>query len=130
MEPNRVNTLNQLFLAYSYKGMYEEAVSTLEKIVAIRNRPDPERIAFFRHLASDNRSEAKRTLDQWEDLGFLNQARYYALIGEGDTVIEALRKELEQPGHNDSWINVWPEFDFLRDDPRFQDLLRRMNLLP
>ena len=70
------------------------------------------------------------TLDQWEDLGFLGQARSYAWLGKGDIVIEALTKELEQPEHNDTWINVWPEFDSLRDDPRFKDLLLRMDLEP
>ncbi len=44
--------------------------------------------------------------------------------------LKKVTKELEQPNHNDSWINVWPQFEFLRDDPRFHDLLRRMNLEP
>ena len=130
MDPNWLGALSSLSFVFSYKGMYEEAASTVERMAAVRGIPAPERIVFYRHLASDNRAEAKRTLDQWEDLSFLGQARFYALIEEGDTVIEALRKELEQPNHNDTWINVWPEFDFLRDDPRFQDLLRQMNLMP
>ena len=28
------------------------------------------------------------------------------------------------------WFNVSPQFNSLRDDPRFHDLLLRMNLLP
>ncbi len=28
------------------------------------------------------------------------------------------------------WANVWPEFDPFSGDPRFQDLLLRMNLKP
>jgi len=132
MDPNRFGSrgMGEFAWAYAYKGMFEEAASLEEKRTAITGIPQPEIIAFFRYLASANRPEAKRTIDRWEDLPFLRQARFYALLGEGDLVIQSLTKELEQPNHNDTWINVWPEFDFLRDDPRFQDLLRRMNLEP
>lgn len=132
MDPNWLGApgLNEFAWAYAYKGMFEEAASTEEKRTAITGGLEPEKIAFFRYLASDNRAEAKRTIDNWEEPRLLPQARYYALIGEGDLVIQLLTKELEQPDHNDTWINVWPEFDFLRSDPRFQDLLRRMNLEP
>lgn len=27
-----------------------------------------------------------------------------------------------------TWINAEPEFDFVRNEPRFQELLRKMNL--
>jgi TolB-like protein/Tfp pilus assembly protein PilF len=54
-------------------------------------------------------------------------AEVYVSLGEKD---EAMRWLEEAYGQHDSWlalIKVWPAFDSLRSDPRFQDLLRRMN---
>jgi TolB-like protein/DNA-binding winged helix-turn-helix (wHTH) protein/cytochrome c-type biogenesis protein CcmH/NrfG len=54
-------------------------------------------------------------------------AEFYANLGEKD---EAMRWLEEAYRQHDEWlvtIKVWPRFDSLRSDPRFQDLLRRMN---
>ncbi len=63
------------------------------KRVAVTGRPEPERIAFLRDLASDNRAEAQGTLDNWEELSMLGQARLYALLGEGDEGIGAAQPQ-------------------------------------
>jgi len=54
-------------------------------------------------------------------------ATFYAQAGERDRVIEWLEKAYEARDRMMPYIGG-PEFDALRDDPRFQDLLRRMNL--
>jgi len=58
------------------------------------------------------------------------RAVYYALLGDNKRVIELLNEGIEDGYLGVFWANVWPEFDPLRDDPRFTDLLRRMNLEP
>jgi serine/threonine protein kinase len=114
-----------LIKAYLYTEQYEEAIAHAE-----RNRtpfgPD-----FVRHLASGNREEARKALETVSsNLSPQTLASGYAFLGEKDQVIETLAKAIDESPSNPIWANVWPEFDPLRDDPRFQDLLRRMNLLP
>ena len=58
------------------------------------------------------------------------EARAYARLGDNKRVIELLNNGIEDGYPGVFWVNVWPEFEPLRDDPQFQDLLRRMNLLP
>ena len=54
-------------------------------------------------------------------------ARVHAALGENDKALELLEEGYEIGDANMVLVKVNPDFDPLRDDPRFQDLLRRMN---
>jgi hypothetical protein len=55
-------------------------------------------------------------------------ALVYMGLGDKSRALEWLEKAYED--HSDwlAWIKVWPQFDSLRGEPRFQDLLRRLGL--
>ncbi len=55
-------------------------------------------------------------------------ARWYDRAGENDRALEWLERAYEARDPNMPYLSAMPFFDNLRDDPRFQDLLRRMNL--
>lgn len=59
-------------------------------------------------------------------------AQTYAGLGEKDKTFEWLEKAVEDRSTGSSFVNVKvdPTWDSLRSDPRFKDLLRRMNLQP
>jgi len=52
----------------------------------------------------------------------------FAAAGEHDRALDWLERGFEIRNPNMPGIGFSPVFDSLRDDPRFQDLLRRMNL--
>jgi len=55
----------------------------------------------------------------------------YAYLGEKDQMFEQLEEAYEERDANALRnLQSHPAYDPLRDDPRFQDLLRRMNLEP
>ena len=60
------------------------------------------------------------------------RARIYAALGDKDKAFEWLEKSYEERSIGSAFasIKVDPIFDPLRSDPRFADLLRRMNLQP
>ena len=47
-----------------------------------------------------------------------------------DQALEWLEKAFAERETGLTFLKTWPEWDPVRDDPRFQDLLRRMNLEP
>ena len=55
-------------------------------------------------------------------------AQHYVYAGDLDRAIDWLEKAFEVRDPNLPYISVQPIYDPLRSNPRFQDLLRRMNL--
>lgn len=122
---------------YALKGMHKEAIAELELNLAISG-PVPEHVAELGHayaLAGMN-EQAREMLGQLQELskgryiapGFF--AMIHAALGERDQTFQWFEKAYEA---RDSFLlNLItdPLYDSLRDDPRFDDLLRRMGLEP
>ena len=88
------------------------------------------------YAASNHKGEARAILQQ---LNSLEKEKYvpsypvaliHAALGEKQEALARLEKAYED---RDSWMDylaIDPRLDSLRSDPRFGDLLRRMNLAP
>jgi serine/threonine-protein kinase len=62
--------------------------------------------------------------------GAYEVASWYASARDEEHTLEWLERGYEEHGALMSYAGVDPLLDFVRDEPRFQDLLRRMNLPP
>jgi len=129
LDPRHNNTHWWLWLAYWGKGEREKALEYAEKFASLGG--SLQLPVFFRHVLSGNRVEAARTIENWgAPLQPQRKAELYLMLGDKDRAIELLTNALDEGYASVMWANTWPYFDTLRDDPRFQDLLRRMNLEP
>ena len=52
----------------------------------------------------------------------------YADVGERDRAMAYLEKAYENREGSMLFLNVWPSFELMHSDPRFQELVRRVGL--
>ncbi|MBI1789353.1 MAG: protein kinase, partial [Acidobacteria bacterium] len=134
MSPN-MSPIKDLAAAYEKRQMAEDAVRLLRQSFALQQDPTAQgRLA--RSLAvAGHQPEARQVLEDLlrrasrEYVSPYTLAEVYEGLGDKDRAFEWLEKALHA---KDAWIiylKVRPDMDSLRSDPRFQDLLRRMNLL-
>jgi hypothetical protein len=77
--------------------------------------------------------EARNILDQLQEASGKqyvspnDMALIHASLGEKDAAFTWLEKAYQQRDASLVWLKVAPEFDSLRSDPRFEDLLPQMN---
>jgi TolB-like protein/Tfp pilus assembly protein PilF len=140
LDPNYMNAHRTLGMAYVQKSMYKEAAAEFDK--ALMSYPDNQYVLSelgYAHALAGKRAEAQKALDRLNDLAKQKyvpagyRAMIYVGMGEKDKALEWLEKSYEERyvvGDGTADIKVDPVFDRLRSDPRFQDLLRRMNLQP
>ncbi len=123
---------------YLEKGMGQEALLALERgnsLFFAGQRPDG--ILGYVYGALTQRAKALRVADQLKILqrqgdpdATFDLARVYAGLGDKDRALEFLRMAYEEHYPSMEVIKVDPQFDRLRSDPRFQDLVRRINFPP
>jgi TolB-like protein/DNA-binding winged helix-turn-helix (wHTH) protein len=118
--------------AYREKGMYKEAIADFLQM--------PDGPVKFAHLGNayaraGQKTEAHKLLQKLivlsrQKLGTWELALIYAGLGEKDRAFEWLERAYKVHDKGMCFLKVDPPLDPLRSDPRFQDLLRRMNFPP
>jgi tetratricopeptide (TPR) repeat protein len=129
--------------AYVAKGMMAEGVAETEKGIAldVTLAKTPERwdrypLLAYAYAAAGRRDEALKILGAQHKLARqryvspYNFAIIYTALGDKDRAFEWLTKSVEQRTLIIFHLKSRPLFDPLRADPRYADLLRRMNLEP
>jgi tetratricopeptide (TPR) repeat protein len=116
------------------KGIWSEAIDELQRGRSLDDNPALIAKTGEVYAASGRRDEALKTL---QELNKMSEVRYvdgyhfaavYTALGENEIAFDWLEKAFEERSNGLIFLKVDPVFDPLRDDPRFQDLPRRMNL--
>jgi TolB-like protein/DNA-binding winged helix-turn-helix (wHTH) protein/tetratricopeptide (TPR) repeat protein len=125
--------------AYLEKGMLREGIETLkegEGLLSLHQRGSNGFLGYAYGVLGE-KSEALKIANQVRILrdrgdpdATWGLARMYAGLGDKDRAVEFVRKAYEEHYPSMEVIKVDPQFDRLRSDPRFQDVLRRMNFPP
>jgi Flp pilus assembly protein TadD len=124
-------------MAYLKQGNYTEALAELQKVVEGSGRVGGSLGNLGYALAvSGKRSEALAILKELEGKYARQEAvgkdlaTVYAGLGEKDRAFAWLEKDFQSRSGYLSGIGWAPQFDTLRSDPRYADLLQRMGLTP
>lgn len=123
--------------SYEQQGQLPEAIARLQKAVKLAGFI-AEPTAFLAHLyaVSGRRAEAQKLLDTLKErsretyVPTYAYAYIYAGLGEGDQALAWLESSYQARSTCMFYLKVNPLLESLRSDPRFQDLLRRMNFPP
>ena len=125
-----------LAFVYASQGKYEEAISPLQTAMDLLGDDIADEIPFLGYLYGrlGRKAEARKLLEQLDELAArgryvspVSRAQIYIGLGEKDRAFELLDKGYKTHASWLTYLKIDFFYDSLRDDPRFQDLLRRMN---
>jgi TolB-like protein len=136
MDPSFGEVYSQLRRAYEQKGMYAEALAADEKLRAFKRKggdPTGRRLearpisgakAYWQKMHELTETDLRNN----EEAARFRMAEIYAQLGEKDQALQWLERSYQEHSFWMPFIGVHPHLDPLRSDPRFSDLMRRMNL--
>jgi len=138
LDPNFNQARSILGRAYIQEAMYRQGIAEIEKELVI-SPADPNVLSELGrgYAMASRHAEAQNVIDQLiavskrSYVAPKNVAAIYAALGEKDKAFEWLEKAYQDRSlASGITLKSFPGFDSLRSDPRFADLLRRMNLQP
>ncbi|MGA3189504.1 MAG: winged helix-turn-helix domain-containing protein [Bryobacteraceae bacterium] len=135
MEPRFAPAQHTLGLAYQQLGMMDEAIVELDNARACSGE-HPAVLAALAHAlaASGRRAEAGILMEQLKTISRARNVSRYLLavvntaLGACDAAFESLDQAYENREAWLVWLKVEPRYDPLREDARFDGLLRRIGL--
>jgi serine/threonine protein kinase/Flp pilus assembly protein TadD len=122
-----------LGMTYEQQGELGKAIAEFRKARELNDIPWTRAYLGHGYAAAGDRVEALKIIAGLkEDSRRLVVAPYdvalvYAGLGEKDQALAWLEKAYQVRSYFLYWLQIDPRLDGLRSDPRFQDLLRRMN---
>ena len=134
--PNDINILGTLPMCYAGGGMFPEAIEAGEKYVGMEEITQPNALATLGSIyaqagKSKKAREIQNRLEQMPETKaniYGAKAVMYAALDEKNKAFAMLEKSIEQREWWGYTLKVYPFWDSLRDEPRFLEILRRINL--
>ena len=135
LDPNFVLVHSSLGYVYLQESMYNEGIAEFEMELVIS--PGNSEVLSglgYAYAVAGRRADAQKVLDKLNEISKQKHvsagpvAQIYVALGEKDTAFEWLKKGSED--RSIFTVKLDPAYDPLRSDPRFQVLVRRMNLQP
>jgi eukaryotic-like serine/threonine-protein kinase len=134
LNPSKPSVQVNVGSMYSRVGRYREALATYQEAMRLGDKSsDLQILMACAYAKSGEREKAQEILSRYESgnehMSPVGLAMVYVTLGERDRAFAALETAYAQ--HDQQLIYLlgeW-EFDVLHDDPRFQDLARRIGLL-
>jgi len=136
LHANDSSLMYQLGWAYVYSGAYDKGIEAIRKSQAVDGldptlSPD---LAYINAILG-KKDEARKTLNNLLELarkypvspGYI--ALVFAGLDEREQALTWLEKAFAQHSTMMVWLKVDPRFDKMRDEPRFQELMRRVGLI-
>jgi eukaryotic-like serine/threonine-protein kinase len=134
LDPNYPFTSLISGLCYTQQGKSSEAIGALRKSHELFAAPWSHARVAYGYAKAGRKAEAHAILDTLK-----NQAKreyvasdivasVYVALGDKEKAFEYLEKAYQERAGWMIWINVDPIWDPIRSDPRFDALLKRMNL--
>jgi tetratricopeptide (TPR) repeat protein/predicted Ser/Thr protein kinase len=129
MDQSFVYTYSWLTSALALEGKETEAYDWFRKFLADRKANDETVQAFEKAFRTSGwRGVWREWIRRFDTVGgtTFDRALYHAQLGNRDEAFKYLRKVYEQREIWMTYLRVEPRLDPLRNDPRFQDLLKRV----
>jgi TolB-like protein/class 3 adenylate cyclase/lipoprotein NlpI len=135
IDPGFVPVHRLISLAYTGKGMYEEAINETIKWGSLTGNKIKTDVALaYIYAVSGQEDEARKIIENTGIEKMLSSNDYrgvalvYAALGETDEAFEWLEKSFQKHEESLCSIGIDPKFDSIRDDPRFNEILKKIGL--
>jgi eukaryotic-like serine/threonine-protein kinase len=129
--PNHPVAFSSLFIALHAKGMDKEAFEEQKKHASMRRNAEATEV-LDRGYQEGGFSRAVMRFAEWRaaktgHLSASTTAMHFALAGMNERALEWLERAWQERDPDLPYLGVDPSFEGLRKEPRFRELLRRMN---